>query len=397
MNLEQDVFLSLLRDHVNQTISAVSEEEINWKTVYEYAKQQSLMGVCYVQIKKLIEAGLSVPADVLNMFHKGFFNDVYVAENHRVYMEELSNAFQEKEIVCLPFKGWVIKDYWPVPELRTMGDVDILVHSEDRESSDSVMESLSYDRFIDNHAVWTYHKKDMAVELHDHMFYEHLVSDIDYVAYFDQAWEHSKPKLDESFHFLYLITHMAKHTINHGMGFRAYMDLVLLCSKAKTGMRWDWIREELTRLKLLRFTETCFAFCRSWFGFEPPLPAGELDPEFYSFVTDKLFQDGIFGLENRQNEASVSAKEIAHTDRSYIAGALKLTLHRIFPPYEEMQLVPWYSFVDGRPWLLPFAWVYRWGYCLIHKQEQSKELLTEPFVKRSVIEERQKLIRDWGL
>ena len=62
-----------------------------------------------------------------------------------------------------------------------------------------------------------------------------------------------------------------------------------------------------------------------------------------------------------------------------------------------MQLIPWYAFVDGRPWLLPAAWVYRWGYCLAHKRKHGTALLAEPFTKRETVERRERLIRDWGL
>ena len=110
-----------------------------------------------------------------------------------------------------------------------------------------------------------------------------------------------------------------------------------------------------------------------------------------------MFNDGMFGLENEQNEAAHAAKEIKRSKDSYWISAAKLTIHRLFPPYRDMQLVPWYSFVDGRPWLLPFAWVYRWFYTATHKFKQSKDLLTEPFAKRKVIEKRENLIRGWGL
>ena len=110
-----------------------------------------------------------------------------------------------------------------------------------------------------------------------------------------------------------------------------------------------------------------------------------------------MFNDGMFGLENEQNEAAHAAKEIKRSKDSYWISAAKLTIHRLFPPYRDMQLVPWYGFLDGRPWLLPAAWVYRWFYTATHKFKQSKELLTEPYTKRKIIEKREKLIRGWGL
>ena len=70
---------------------------------------------------------------------------------------------------------------------------------------------------------------------------------------------------------------------------------------------------------------------------------------------------------------------------------------RLFPPYEEMQLIPWYKFVDGRPWLLPAAWIYRWGYCLIKKKDESMDKLLRPYKAKDKIEERIGYINHWGL
>lgn len=397
MTEEQRLFLSLLRDHVNGTMTAEITGQINWEDVYAYAKDQSLLGICYIQLKKLKASG-SMPEDgVFQKFHEGFLYDAYFAVNHKAFMNDLIIEFEKRNIHFLPFKGWITKECWPIPGLRTMGDVDILIHTKDREATDAVMKSLGYDRLIDNHAVWTYYQKDMTVELHDHMFYEHLMNSIDYIGYFDHAWEHCKPHLDENFHFLYMITHMAKHTINKGMGFRAYLDLIFFCQANKEKLDWNWICTELEKLELFAFTETCFAFCKAWFDYAPPIAISELDQAFYSFVTEKLFQDGTFGLENTQNEAANSAKEIAHSGTSYALGALGVMRKRLFPPYEDMQLIPWYSFVDGRPWLLPAAWVYRWGYCLLHKRKQGQDLLTEPVKKKGIIEKRSQLMQDWGL
>lgn len=72
---------------------------------------------------------------------------------------------------------------------------------------------------------------------------------------------------------------------------------------------------------------------------------------------------------------------------------MKVTLYKLFPPYGDMQLIPWYSFVDGRPWLLPVAWIYRLFYCLRHKSGHSMALLEEPYTcRREGIKERQAML-----
>ena len=222
-------------------------------------------------------------------------------------------------------------------------------------------------------------------------------------SYFARVWDTAVPTgeagayaPEPNLHFLYLMCHTAKHIINNGMGFRAFLDMVFM-TREERGLDWTFLEAELERLQLLDFTRTCFALCRRWFGVEMPLPAGPLEKAFFEEVTDKVFRDGTFGLHNEQNEAAHSAKELSRAEAPYWQTALALTWRKLFPPYRDMQLVPWYHFVDGRPWLLPAAWVYRWFYTARHKFSQSKALLAEPFAKRSVIEERKQLIDRWGL
>ncbi len=395
MRQEERYFLTLLRDHYRGTASAPPEGPLDWDALYEIARDQSLLGVCYAQLKTAAAQGAALPEDVRKRFHSAFESEVYLAVNRQAAMDELRAAFADGGIPFLPFKGWRIKELWPQPLLRTMGDVDILIRGEDRARADGILLSLGYEKYVDNQAVWTYLARDITLEIHDRMFYEHLAGSYDYRAFFDAAWDMAGGALDESFQFLYLLCHNAKHILNKGIGFRAFLD-VAICG-TKGAIRWDWVREKLEEIRLLGFAESSFALCRAWFGFEPPFPVPETERGFLERTTEKMFRDGTFGLENEENKAGAAAKEITHAETGYWRAALRLTLRRIFPPYGDLQLVPWYSFVDGRPWLLPVAWVYRWFYCLVKKRKAGWQRLTEPVVDRQEIRERQRQISDWNL
>ena len=397
MTAEQSFFLALLRDHVQGSVQAPVPENMDCEALLAIARDQSLQGIIYAQIKALRKNGAEIPEEVFERFHKAFHNEVWEAANQRAYLAKVSRALDEAGIEHIPFKGCVVRQSWPVPELRTMGDLDILIRQRDVEAADRLMRSLGFARSRDSNEVWSYTLDGLMFEMHNRMFYEHLGNDVDYPAYFDAAWEHADPSLEPDFHLLYLIAHLAKHTVNKGMGFRGFLDLVFFAREQCDQLHWDKICRELEKLKLLRFTESCYAFCRAWFGAEPPIPVKELAPAFYTSVTEKMFRDGTFGLENEQNAGARAAKEISHSGGSYWLGAVKLTLRRIFPAYEDMNIVPRYAFLDGRPWLLPAAWVYRWVYVLGHKRKQGKALLLEPYEKKAVVEKRQQYIRDWGI
>ena len=393
---EQKYFLSLLSDFILEKDSSLPKEDIDYKKILEYAKSQNLKGVIYKQLKDL-----DIPIEILKELKSGFMSDVYLSVNSGEALKTILTEFSKAGIVSLPFKGTVIKDYWPVPELRTMGDRDILILHKDREASHRIMKSLGYEHFIDNHAVYTYTKRHLMFEIHDVMFYEDLSNDVDYRTYFSKVWDTALKKEEyrclpsEELHFLYVITHTAKHITNHGMGYRAYLDLVFFVRKAS--LNWESVIAKLKELKLYEFTLNCFTLCEYWFNVSMPFSKEERDKEFMEYISEKTFRDGIFGLTNIENKTAHSAKEIRRSKEGYNSSALKLTVHKLFPPYKDMQLIPWYSWVDDRPWLLPIAWVYRWGYCLINKNEQSRDLLLEPYQKRKEIEQREEYLKKWGL
>lgn len=404
MTNEQTFFLKCLSDFCKGEKTDPPSEEMEIKLLFQMAEKHSLAGVIYVQCKSWIK-----DTEVMNGLSKDFMGDVFFSVNRQEMLRELTEKLLQKNISFVCMKGGVIRDSWPIPELRTMGDIDLIIQKKDRSKVDSIMLSeLKFSKMVDNHSVWTYYFGPLEIEIHDHMFYEHLANDYDYRSYFDKIWEntcHGNVFGVEAenlyiptpeFHFLYLITHTAKHFINNGVGLRAFMDMVFL-TRDTNEMNWEWLESELEKIKLLGFTKVCFLLCEKWFNVQMPLSGYTMSDEFFEGITDKVFRDGVFGLDNPQNEAAHSAKELKRSKHSYVFGAISLTIKKLFPSYQNMQLIPWYSWVDGRPWLLPAAWFYRWGYCLVHKCRHSISLLSEPFSKKDIIDKRNKNLKNVGL
>lgn len=405
MDNEKKLFIQVLKDYIHGEETVSENYEIHWDTFLEYAASQSLTGIAYAQLKNFFQSSSEVPEQIRLLFRRGFMWDIILCESRDKELKELAGKMN---VPIVLMKGMIVRKYYPDRELRSMGDIDFVIHTSDRKKTDQVMLEAGYDKMVDNHAVWTYSKGNFRFEIHDHMFYEYLSNDIDYRGYFDEKiWKHIEKSEDfelknivvpeKNLHFLYIVTHLAKHITNKGMGFRTFLDLVFMCREVGEEMDWKWIEEELDKLKLLDFTKTCFALCERWFDVKMPIKTEKLDEAFFEAVTEKMFDDGTFGHENKENDAAHCAKEIKKSRFPYWLTAVMLTWRKIFPPYRDMQLIPYYKFVDGRPWLMPAAWVYRWFYTMKYKAEHSRNLLIEPFTKKKTIEKREKLIRDWGL
>ena len=406
MTPEQQFFLDCLRDMFAGRITEkplLSEEPdigLDPAVLYHISEGHSLSGVVYAQCMDWLRADSN--------FQHSFLSDVALSANRKYLLKEIGTKFLEEGIPFICMKGSIFRDYWPIPELREMGDMDLVIRHRDREKSDQIMMDLGYRKMVDNHAVWTYWMGPFMFELHDVMFYEELANRFDYRKYFQRVWDTAVerpvsgvqlPNMyvpEDNLHFLYLMAHTAKHIINKGSGFRAYLDMIYYCRNQN--LDWKYLEKELAELQLLDFTRTCFSLCERWFGVKMPLSQGNLENGFYETVTMKTFHDGIFGLENREeNHGASSAKAIKRAHLPYWLRAVTLSIQRLFPPYSVMQLTPWYSWIDGKPWLLPAAWVYRWCYVIAHKRNEGMALLKEPFTEKDIIEKRESLISDWGL
>ena len=402
LSASQQFLLQCLKDHLNNRETVETGPDPGWDDVFATALAHSVDGLLFHQCQKIL------PGEIKKKYLKQYLAHAVISFKREEILSDLLKRLEVKDIPVVFMKGSVFRDFYPIPALRSMGDIDLIIRSEDRKKTDHILQSeMGFQRFIDNHAVWTYWKNNIYIEIHDHMFYENLANRVDYRAYFDQVWEHchnaqvfdiASDSLfvpDEAFHFLYLVTHTAKHIINNGSGFRAYLDMVMMVKSCD--LDWEWIEAELKELKLLEFTRTSFALCGRWFDVKMPLGEKHLDESFYREVTLKTFEDGLFGLENKKNAGAHTAKEIKRSEKAYLTGALRLSMHKLFPPYRDMQLIPWYAWVDGKPWLMPAAWVYRWIYCIRNKKNDSMDLLAEPFTMRETVEKREALIRSWGL
>ena len=256
MTAEQELFLSCLSDFCSGEETEPRPGLIDYDKLFQIAEEQSLASVIYEQYCRRIPSN--------GRFHSAFLSDVFLSVNRKHLLEEILSHFSEAGIAVIAMKGSVFRDYYPVPALRSMGDIDLIIHPEDRKKSDEIMTNvLGYHRMVDNHAVWTYWTGYIMFEIHDHMFYESLTSRFDYRGYFDHVWDHVKPGTvfglrydnllvpEDSFHFLYLMAHSAKHIINKGSGFRAFLDMALMAHNDQASLNWSWICWNSQKLVLL--------------------------------------------------------------------------------------------------------------------------------------------------
>lgn len=345
--------LILLQGFVQKT-TAEPPEQWNISALWQTAVQQNLLPVLAYENKR---RKLFADSNICRQLDGILYGTVAANLNRCVDFETLSKAFSEHGIVHMPVKGYYLRQLYPLPELRTYGDIDILIHETDRQKVHTLMQSLGYAVDHDWEPTYSYRKDAEFYEIHTNLMDGNLDGRADLQAYFSSAWEYTepdnglrvKPSLD--FHLIYTICHLAKHLYSGGAGLRMYLDVALYIQRFDRILNWEKITDEFTTLHLYDFFCTVMNACRVWFGVETICPLPEPETETMDKLLAYTLDSDLFG--HSRNHAVIQLRNTAEEKPSKI----QLIRKMLFPSASEISAR--YTFLKRSPWLLPIAWIIR--------------------------------------
>lgn len=305
-------------------------------------------------------------------------------EVHRIYQ-----AFDENGIDYMPLKGCNMKSRYPKPELRIMGDADILIRMEQYEKISAIIEALgfSFKCESDHELIWQ--SGSLYLELHKRLVpsYQRDLS-----PFFDGCWERAEVTggtrygmLPED-EWIFLFTHFAKHCRDSGIGCRHVVDLWVFL-RSYPQLRESYVMDALERLQLLEFYENMRKLMRVWFE-------QESSDDMTEILTAYIFESGnwgdaISGVLSGVVRNSRSKAEIKRARLQYL-------WRYAFPSLEIMQRR--HKILKKAPWLLPVMWVVRLLYkALFDKKEQKRVQRNFSVITEENIQNRQTLLRLIGL
>lgn len=302
----------------------------------------------------------------------------------------LLRRMAEHTIPCVPLKGWVLREDYPRPHMRTMGDLDIVIPPDRLTDVEQIMMELGYSRerepFTDYHVCY-YKEPCLTVEIHLRLTEE------EYSPLFDTVWERTTIREDGCFQlsdedtYLFLIYHAAKHVRLGGIGLRYIMDLWVLLHRfahATVTIQREQIEQGLKQLGLTSFAAYSEQLAAEWFSVPGlSLATVALDSEAMHLWKEFIISSGAFG-------GAVSSYENQMAERS---GPV-LVAAKLFPCKELMEIR--YPIIREKPWRLPQFWFVRlWKKIL--SGEASTGALALASVSRLERERRKYLLRQLEL
>ncbi len=353
--VEQSI-ITILKSYVNN-IGVTIPNDIELNLFYHLVEINSISGIVWYELDR------SENSHIQEIIKKRFCNDFYstisLATIRDENMKMLISQMDKKKIDHVLFKGYVLKNLYPVPELRTYGDIDFAIRLEDREKCDLTMKQNGF-KLLDNwEPVFSYEKDMEHYEIHTELIDSNLNEKVDYRGYFKDFWSHTyiisghSYVLDPEFHLIYLLLHIAKHIYGSGAGIRMYLDIAFYLREYRNQINWEHFKQEINTIRLSKFVNTVFNAVEEWFGIKSPIPLVEVGLDFMDEFLTFTLNGGVFGYYSKAAKLS----QVRKNSQGKSVKRADTLLKRAFPSAKTIKSR--YTYLDGKPWLLPVAWAHR--------------------------------------
>lgn len=329
------------------------------------AQIHSLGPVVYHMLQGQRKQLMEQKPELFQRMQRAYHSAVYVSVTQEASRAEIEEAFEKAGIKIVFFKGAQLRELYPVPELRTMGDMDCLIRETDRERAHILMEGLEY--LCEGHSelVWVYRRGAVVVEMHTQIGENSMGNGFDYQGYFAHAMERCEEiqgqvVLEREYLLVYLIYHIAKHLSSTGAGVRMIADIGAFLHNYRNQLDWEQVENMLRQSQLWGTALAVYGLCQRWFGVEPPVFVS-VSKQVLDELETYIVAGGTFGFET--HDAGDMYRRRAIQDKEGLNGwkfQIHMMFRYLFPSSDA--LVRYFLPAKRHRWLLPAAWGCRcWG------------------------------------
>ena len=307
-----------------------------------------------------LNCGISQAEPLMQELFMYTCKNIAVSEQQLHEISNIFSAFDNMEIDYMPLKGTLLKKMYPKTEMRSMGDADILIKTEQYSKIKPIMEELGFKEAIENDHELSWKKPSVYIELHKRIIPSY---NKDYFAYYGDGWRLAKLQngtrysMTDEDQMIYLFTHFAKHYRDAGIGIKHIVDLWVYRNN-KLDLDEKYIKTELKKLQLYDFYINILDTLSAWFD-------GGENTDITDFITDVIFNSGVYGTKQARN--SSETLKLSKSNDSLQNVKVRKLFKTFFLPYQYMCIV--YPFLNKHPYLLPVMWIVRGVKAVLFKRE----------------------------
>ena len=349
--MTENIVLEILSAFIHNRRPCFSSDTQESKLFYFFYIQNILPILAFMDKKWDIIKDETIKNELVDCYYQA----IAVNLNKANMFELISQKLSENKIPHMPVKGWYVRTLYPVPELRTFGDIDILIDKQDRQKTDEIFTENGYSVKDNWEPTYSYDKGALRCEVHTELMDSDLGKGEQVITFFSDALKTAEKDVSERYspqkdlHLMYLFCHLAKHLYSGGAGIRMYMDIALFLKANSGTLDFEKTYEDSKKLHLDCFFKTVLLACGEWFEIDLPFEINDIKPDSLEALKKYTFGSDLFG--KTRDKSIISLRN----DESGSKGSvLKDTLFPNAKKIEER-----YKFIKGRKYLLPLAWVVR--------------------------------------
>lgn len=308
MNRTTNILLALVQEYLGQENNhAWISDEINWHDLFRLAQQQGLLAVVWNAISKLAESGTLVPKQMPDKALKlqwALSTEKIVARYRKQesIIEKLATFYTEHNIRMMLLKGHSLSIYYPTPEHRECGDIDIWLYGEQKRADKLLAEQRGVKIDEDKHHHTTFTLGGIMVEnhfdflnVHAHISNREIERELRQLSKEDLGTEHhigsSTVMLPPvNLHALFLLRHTASHFAAEEINLRHIVDWALFVKNNYSDIDWSWLYGIAQRHNMTKFLNSLNAISIEYFGLDSHmLPAFERNTALEQRVFNDIF------------------------------------------------------------------------------------------------------------
>ena len=337
----------------------------------------------------------TLPAGVLSSLTMP--DDVRVVWQREIYQQISYNVNYRHEQAALPvsvpyviLKGTSAAKYYPHPEYRSMGDIDIMPQRKDFAAA---CEELLQNGYIETTDEITrkfgrhrqFRKNGIEIEVHS--FFA-IQNNQEQAALLDQMiLDHigSSHELPDDINGLVLLDHISYH-MEEGLGLKQIIDWMMYVNRCLPDKMWPSFQKLARRTGHEQLAVITTRMCEIYLGLSGHRFCAHADPAVCGQFMEYILQCGNFGRKQRMDEDSMVSKNFWTSAR---------TVKGTFLFLQKRGLINWKA-AKKYPFLRPLAWLYQ-AFRYLKKGLNRKESLGKLKTEHEAAQKRNELFDVLGV
>lgn len=308
-SVEERYLLEVLSAFFNDADAPAPPEDLD---PYELTLLADRQNVAQILAYMALKTPGAIPVDVLVKCGSKLNAAVQNETLQTAEFNALNQAFRAGGVRYMPLKGFLMRELYPEPYLRTMTDYDVLVEQEDFDKAREVLVKQGYEYLKGDELHDVYVKsKRFVVEQH----YKLFAASAAYERGRNVSWnrlvhyEATEYRFTPEDFYRYMLEHLLKHWLGSQTTLRDYLDVAIYLRARGGELDRAKLDADLQRSGVLDFVKNVERLADAWFN------GKELDP-----VLEEM---ALYQFRRHEINAKTNEEGSICNYASYLAGAAK--------------------------------------------------------------------------